>query len=58
MRKLYINFYYGVPMALAMIAGALIGSRVAIRKGAAYVKPLFIVITALLIGKQLWDMLT
>lgn len=54
----YINFYYGVPMALAMIAGALIGSRVAIRKGAAYVKPLFILITALLIGKQLWDMLT
>ncbi|MEF3302861.1 sulfite exporter TauE/SafE family protein [Paenibacillus sp. GYB003] len=52
-----VNLYYGIPMGLAMVAGALIGSRVAIRKGAAYVKPLFIVVTTVLIGKQLWDLL-
>ncbi|MDF2725509.1 MAG: hypothetical protein K0Q59_5186 [Paenibacillus sp.] len=53
-----VNLYYGIPMGLSMIAGALIGSRVAIRKGAAYVKPLFIVVTTLLIGKQIWDLLS
>jgi uncharacterized membrane protein YfcA len=51
-----VNFYYGLPMGAAMIAGALIGSQVAIKKGAAFVKPLFILITALLIGKQLWTL--
>ncbi|WP_027417733.1 TSUP family transporter [Aneurinibacillus terranovensis] len=50
-----VNFEYGIPMGLAMILGALIGSRVAIYKGHTYVRPLFIIVTALLIGKQLWD---
>ncbi|PYI53008.1 sulfite exporter TauE/SafE family protein [Paenibacillus flagellatus] len=54
----YVNPYYGVPMALAMVAGALVGSRFAIRKGASYVKPLFVGVTALLIGKQIWDLLS
>lgn len=52
-----VNLYYGIPMGLSMIVGALIGSRVAIRKGAGYVKPLFIAVTTILIGKQIWDML-
>jgi uncharacterized protein len=51
-----VNIYYGLPMGLAMIAGALVGSQVAIRKGSTYVKPLFVSVTMLLIGKQLWDM--
>jgi uncharacterized membrane protein YfcA len=52
-----VNWHYGVPMGIAMIAGALTGSQVAIRKGSAYVKPLFLIVTTLLIGKQLWDLL-
>jgi uncharacterized membrane protein YfcA len=52
-----VNYQYGIPMGLAMILGALIGTQVAIRKGATYVRPLFISVTALLIGKQLWDLL-
>jgi len=51
-----VNLNYGWPLGLAMIAGALVGSRIAIRKGSAYVKPLFILITVLLIGKQLWGL--
>jgi len=51
-----VNFAYGLPMALAMIAGAFVGSRFAIKRGAALVKPLFIAVTTLLIGKQLWDL--
>jgi uncharacterized membrane protein YfcA len=52
-----VNYLYGLPMGISMIAGALVGSQVAIRKGSAYVKPLFIGVTVLLIGKQLWGML-
>jgi uncharacterized membrane protein YfcA len=52
-----VNYQYGIPMGIAMIIGALIGTQVAIRKGATYVRPLFISVTALLIGKQLWDLL-
>ncbi|CQR74849.1 hypothetical protein SOV_08700 [Sporomusa ovata DSM 2662] len=52
-----VNYVYGFTMGLAMILGAIAGSKFAIAKGAAYVKPLFISITTLLIGKQLWDIL-
>ena len=44
-------------VGLTMIAGAVVGSQVAIRQGSRYVKPLFIGVTTLLIGKQLWDLL-
>lgn len=52
-----VNYIYGISMGVAMIIGAIAGSRVAIAKGATYVRPLFISITAILIGKQLWDVL-
>jgi uncharacterized membrane protein YfcA len=52
-----INYQYGIPMGIAMIVGALLGSQFAIRKGAGYVRPLFISVSTLLIGKQLWDLL-
>ncbi|UTR13545.1 TSUP family transporter [Salipaludibacillus sp. LMS25] len=50
-----VNFYYGIPMGIAMVLGAFVGSRVAIKSGAAYVKVLFIAITVVLIGKSVWD---
>ncbi len=52
-----VHYGYGIPMAAAMIGGSLAGSRIAIRKGASYIRPLFIGVTALLIGKQIWDLL-
>lgn len=52
-----INYSYGIPMGIAMIFGAMAGSRVAITKGAAYVRPMFIFMSVLLISKQLWDVL-
>ncbi len=51
-----VDFAYGIPMALAMIVGAYAGSRFAIKRGSAFVKPLFVTVTSLLIGKQLWDL--
>ncbi|MEK3911305.1 TSUP family transporter [Paenibacillus sp. FSL H7-0331] len=53
-----VHIGYGLPMGVAMIAGALVGSRLAIRHGASYVKPLFIAVTTLLIGKQLYDLIS
>jgi len=53
-----VHVGYGLPMGIAMIAGALVGSRVAIRHGSRYVKPLFVGVTGILIGKQLWDLLS
>lgn len=50
-----VNYYYAIPMGIAMICGALLGTRMALKKGAGYVKPLFIFMTVILIGKQIWD---
>jgi len=52
-----VNYYYAIPMGLSMILGAIAGSRLAIKKGAAYVRPLFLFMSILLISKQLWDVL-
>lgn len=48
---------YGIIMALGMIVGAIFGSRMAIKKGAAYVRPLYLLVTTLLIGKQVYEIL-
>ncbi|WP_366018323.1 sulfite exporter TauE/SafE family protein [Thermanaeromonas sp.] len=52
-----VNYHYGVTMGVAMVAGALIGSRLAIRKGTSYVRLMFILITFTLIGRQLLDLI-
>jgi len=44
-------------MAGGMIVGAIFGSRMAIKKGAAYVRPLYLLVTTLLIGKQVYEIL-
>lgn len=52
-----INYYYAIPMGIAMIFGAIAGSTLAIKKGASYVRPLFLFMSVILISKQLWDVL-
>ena len=51
-----IDYLYGGIMAASMIVGAICGTRVAITKGASYVKPLFIVVSTLMVGKQVWEL--
>ena len=51
-----VNYAYALPMGLAMIVGAYCGAKVALNKGASYVRPLFILMTTILIGKQLWTL--
>lgn len=52
-----VHYAYGLLLGIPMVIGALVGSRIAIRKGAAYIRPLFITVTVILIGKQLWDLM-
>jgi len=52
-----IVWSYGLIMAAAMIAGAVVGTRLAIKKGASYVRPLYLLVTTLLIGKQVYEIL-
>ncbi|MDR3048792.1 MAG: TSUP family transporter [Elusimicrobiota bacterium] len=48
-----ILWSYGLIMGAAMIAGAYVGSQYAIKKGVSYIRPLFLIITSLLILKQI-----
>lgn len=52
-----VSFSHGLMMGFAMVVGAVVGSRIAISKGTSYIRPLFIGVTIVLIGKQLWDVL-
>ena len=50
-----VNYFYGIIMAFSMMIGALLGAQFALKKGVRYVKALFIVVTAILIIKNLYD---
>ena len=52
-----VNYYYALPVGVAMVFGAFAGTRLALKKGVSYVKPLFLIVTTILIGKQVWDLL-
>ena len=52
-----INWSYAIPMGLSMIVGAWCGAHMALKKGTGYVRPLFIAMTTVLIGKQIVDLL-
>lgn len=51
-----VLWQHGLIMGIAMVVGAFFGSRMAIKKGAAYVRPLYLAVTTLLIGKQVYDL--
>ncbi|PGA96449.1 TSUP family transporter [Bacillus toyonensis] len=50
-----IHFEYGIIMGLSMILGAYFGSKFAVQKGVGYVKTLFLLVTILLIGKNVLE---
>jgi Predicted permeases len=51
-----VSWSYALLMGAAQIVGSLIGTRMAILKGAAWVRPIFIVVSLILIGRQLWTL--
>ncbi|WP_026574143.1 TSUP family transporter [Bacillus sp. UNC438CL73TsuS30] len=50
-----VNYAYGIPMGIAQIAGSIVGSRFAIKRGSGYVRALFITVTFLLLAKNAYD---
>ncbi|SDZ42786.1 TSUP family transporter [Bacillus sp. 166amftsu] len=50
-----VNYAYGFIMGIAQIAGGIIGSKFAIKKGSGYVRTLFITVTCLLLAKNIYD---
>ena len=47
---------YALPMGLVEILGARLGAKIAIKKGVGYIRTLYLVMTVLLIGKQVHDL--
>lgn len=50
-----VNFTFGIIMGLAQIAGGVIGSKFAIKKGTGYIRALFITVSFLLLAKNIYD---
>ncbi|GLS05845.1 UPF0721 transmembrane protein [Chitiniphilus shinanonensis] len=50
-----VIFGLAIPMALANIAGAQVGSRLALRGGNAWIRRLFLVLALVLLSKLIWD---
>ncbi|MBU8906594.1 sulfite exporter TauE/SafE family protein [Desertibacillus haloalkaliphilus] len=50
-----VHMTYGLIMGASMVVGAFVGARFAIRQGVSYIRVIFITITVIFIGKNLWD---
>lgn len=49
-----INYLMGIPMAIFMMIGARVGARLAIKKGAAFIKPIFVTMSLAVAGKMIY----
>lgn len=52
-----ILYAYGIPMAIFMLLGSQVGTKLAIRKGASLVKPIFITMSLLVAAKLIYQSL-
>ncbi|MBP4049462.1 sulfite exporter TauE/SafE family protein [Chromobacterium violaceum] len=53
----HVLYQFALPMAAANMAGAMVGTRLAMKKGAGFVRVLFLGLTSVLICKLAWDIL-
>lgn len=52
-----VIFVTGLVMGVAMLLGASIGARVAIKTGVRYVRPLFLIVSIALMGKMIYELI-
>ena len=52
-----IMFEIAIPMAISMIIGAKVGAHLAVKKGATFIKPVFLMVSFLLVVKMIFDIL-
>ncbi|MFH0715287.1 TSUP family transporter [Staphylococcus delphini] len=50
-----VDYVYGLSMGVSMIAGSYAGAMFALKKGVGYVRILFVIVTVVLILKNIWD---
>lgn len=50
-----VVFTYGLIMGISMIAGAYFGTKFALNRGTKFVRMLFIIMTSVLIAKNIYD---
>jgi len=53
--KGHVWWHYGLAMAVANVAGSLLGTRLAFKHGAGFVRGVFLVVVTVLIAKTAWD---
>ena len=51
-----INYAIGIPIGLAMILGSMVGTKLAIKNGSKFIKPIFLIMSFAVFGKLLYDM--
>lgn len=52
-----VMFKYGIPMAISMAIGARVGTHLAVTKGAKFIKPVFVIVSFLLVMKMGYDLI-
>jgi hypothetical protein len=53
--KGHVWWHLALPMAVANVVGSLLGTRMALKHGAGFVRVMFIVVVSALICKTSWD---
>lgn len=53
----HIMYQYGLPMAVANVAGAAVGTRLAIKGGVGLLRSLFVLLVSVLVVKLIWDII-
>lgn len=51
-----IDYLIGVPIAVFMVLGSLVGTKLAIRNGAKFIKPIFLIMSFVVFTKLVYDM--
>lgn len=50
-----VNFFYSVPIGIIMIFGATLGAKTAVTKGTAFIKPMFLIVTTIVLIKMILE---
>lgn len=50
-----VNFFYSIPIGIIMIFGATLGAKTAVTKGTAFIKPMFLVVTTVVLIKMILE---
>lgn len=48
-----VNFFYSIPIGIIMVFGATLGAKIAVTKGTGFIKPMFLVVTTIVLIKMI-----